>query len=254
MNLLKRITLAIFLLITVAGFSGTHYTSEEQKALNMIETQIKARGIHDSRVIAAMMQVPRHEFVASKLKNQAYGDGPLPIGFDQTISQPYIVAFMTEAAKIKASDKVLEIGTGSGYQAAILSKLAREVYSIEIIHALGIQAKRRFEKMGYHNIHTRIGDGYAGWKDAGPFDAILVTAAPNHIPRALKEQLKENGRLIIPVGESYQELRLIRKVKRKGKIVFESERLLPVRFVPMTGQASFEKPPEDFNEKPSEIK
>ena len=163
----------------------------------------------------------------------AYADTPLPIGHGQTISQPYIVAFMSEALELKGGERVLEIGTGSGYQAAVLAELAREVYSIEIVEPLGREAEKRLRELGYSNIKLRVGDGYRGWPEAAPFDAIMVTAAPDHVPPALIEQLAEGGRLVLPVGSFFQELVRIRRTKDGTK----QESLLPVRFVPMTGEA-----------------
>lgn len=199
----------------------------------MVEIQIKLRGIQAQSVLDAMTKVPRHLFVPKAYQSAAYEDTPLPIGHDQTISQPYIVAFMTEAAEIKPTDKVLEIGTGSGYQAAVLAEMCREVDSIEIVEPLAKEAANRLKSLGYRNVSVRIGDGYQGWPEKAPFDAILVTAAPEHVPEALQKQLAPNGRLIIPIGKSFQEL--VRLTKKGSSIVRES--LLPVRFVPMTGEA-----------------
>lgn len=232
------------------AFSKKAPLTKEQKRYgaqvnSMIENQILKRGVKDSRVLKAMSTTPRHEFVPQDLAHQAYSDGPLPIGFKQTISQPYIVAAMTEAAQLKAKSKVLEIGTGSGYQAAVLSGLVKDVYTIEILQGLATQAKEKLVELGYRNIHTRIGDGYKGWTEEAPFDAIIVTAAPNHIPPALKEQLKVGGRLIIPVGESFQKLLRITKIKTKKGIEYKQESLLPVRFVPMTGEADQQISQED---------
>ncbi|MBQ38591.1 MAG: protein-L-isoaspartate O-methyltransferase [Gemmatimonadaceae bacterium] len=199
----------------------------------MIRSQLTARDISDSLVLQAMAEIPRHEFVPPSLKDMAYQDRALPIGEDQTISQPYIVAFMTQALDLEPGDKVLEIGTGSGYQAAVLSRLVEHVFTIEIIPSLGDSASQLLQRQGYDNITVRIGDGYVGWPSEAPFDAIMVTAAPDHVPQALVDQLAENGHLVLPVGDRYQEL--IRLTKRDGKVRTES--LLPVRFVPMTGQA-----------------
>jgi protein-L-isoaspartate(D-aspartate) O-methyltransferase len=198
----------------------------------MVETQIKARGIKDPRVLSAMLKVERHLFVPRGSQSSAYSDHPLPIGEGQTISQPYIVAFMTELLDLKGTEKVLEIGTGSGYQAAILAELAREVYTIEIVETLGLSAEKRLQALGYRNIRVKVGDGYLGWPEAAPFDAIIVTCAPDHIPRPLTEQLKEGGSMVVPVGGYSQALRKI--VKRAGKV--ESTDVLPVIFVPMTGE------------------
>ena len=182
----------------------------------MVETQIKGRGVKDPRVLSALLKVERHRFVPKKYLNSAYLDQPLPIGEGQTISQPYIVALMTELLELKGNEKVLEIGTGSGYQAAILAELAKEVYTIEIIESLALRAKNRLLELGYQNIRVKAGDGYLGWPEAAPFDAIIITAAPDHIPKPLVEQLKEGGRMVVPVGSYTQELKKI--VKRSGKI------------------------------------
>jgi protein-L-isoaspartate(D-aspartate) O-methyltransferase len=198
----------------------------------MVETQIRARGIKDETVLNAMLKVDRHEFVPEEARHLAYSDRPLPIGEGQTISQPYIVALMTELLELKKGDRVLEIGTGSGYQAAILAELADHLYTIEIIESLGRSAEGLLRKLGYKNITVKIGDGYIGWEEFAPFDAIIVTAAPPHIPQPLLDQLKERGRLVIPVGDYYQELKKITKVK--GEI--KSQDIIPVVFVPMTGE------------------
>ncbi|OGP92960.1 MAG: protein-L-isoaspartate O-methyltransferase [Deltaproteobacteria bacterium RBG_16_48_10] len=198
----------------------------------MVETQIKARGVKDPRVLSAMLKVERHRFVPIEYQSSAYADQPLPIGEGQTISQPYIVAFMTELLELKGMEKVLEIGTGSGYQAAILAELAKEVYTIEIVEPLGISAQKLLQGLGYRNIRVKVGDGYLGWPEVSPFDAIIITCAPDHIPHPLTEQLKEGGRMVVPVGSYSQALKKI--VKRSGKI--ESTDVLPVLFVPMTGE------------------
>ena len=201
----------------------------------MVNQQLAApdRGITNARVLAALGKVPRHEFVPVALRAQAYDDRPLPIGFDQTISQPFIVAFMTEQLEPKPTDKVLEIGTGSGYQAAVLSQLVREVCSIEIVEPLARRAEADLKRLGYTNVTVRAGDGYKGWPDAAPFDAIIVTCAPDHVPQPLVDQLKQGGRMIIPVGPAgEQELYVLRK--RGAKV--ERRAVLPVRFVPMTGR------------------
>jgi protein-L-isoaspartate(D-aspartate) O-methyltransferase len=198
----------------------------------MVETQIKARGIKDARVLSAMLKVERHRFVPKEYQSSAYSDQPLPIGGGQTISQPYIVALMTELLELKGDEKVLEVGTGSGYQAAILAELAKEVYSIEIVEPLASTAKKRLLELGYQNIRVKAGDGYLGWPEFAPFDAIIITCAPDHIPNPLLEQLKEGGRLVLPVANDGQQLKKI--VKRLGKI--ESTDIAPVIFVPMTGE------------------
>jgi protein-L-isoaspartate(D-aspartate) O-methyltransferase len=195
----------------------------------MVEIQLKARGIESQQVLKVMQRTPRELFMPKNIRKYAYEDSPLGIGYGQTISQPYIVAFMTEAAKLTHDSKVLEIGTGSGYQAAILSQLSKEVYTIEIVKELGELAEKEFAELGYTNIHTHIGDGHKGWPEAAPFDVIIVTAAAEELPQALVEQLKDGGRLIIPIGTFNQELMRITRTKNG----LRQERLLPVRFVPM---------------------
>lgn len=199
----------------------------------MVTDQLIARGIHDARVLEAMREVPRHAFVPEELRAFAYSDQPLPIGYEQTISQPYIVAAMSELAQIGPEDRVLEIGTGSGYQAAVLARLAREVYSIEILAPLAERARATLRQLGIDNVSVRAGDGYQGWPDKAPFAAILVTAAPPAVPAPLKEQLALSGRLVIPVGTGEQELRVITRHEHG----FEERSVLAVRFVPMTGKA-----------------
>lgn len=196
----------------------------------MVEQQLAARGIADEAVLDAMRSVERHRFVPARLQHLAYGDHPLPIGEDQTISQPYIVAYMTEALALKPGERVLEIGTGSGYQAAVLAELGAEVYTIEIFESLGRRAAALLRELRYTNVHVRVGDGYKGWAEHAPFDAIIVTCAPTHVPAPLREQLAEGGRMMIPVGEQFAQ-RLVRLRKEHGKLVEESD--LPVRFVPM---------------------
>lgn len=199
----------------------------------MIKNQIERRGIRERRVLNALMGVPRHQFVPEHLKERAYDDGALPIGENQTISQPYIVAKMTELLDLNGNETVLEVGTGSGYQAAVLAKLVREVYTIEIVPSLARQAEERLKRMGYGNVSVRLGDGYRGWEEHAPFDAVIVTAAPDHIPPKLVEQLREGGRMVIPVGTVNQHLTLL--VKEKDGV--REEQVIPVRFVPMTGEA-----------------
>ncbi|MGH7464446.1 MAG: protein-L-isoaspartate(D-aspartate) O-methyltransferase [Longimicrobiales bacterium] len=211
--------------VSVPGAAQDPYAAERARMVR----ELRARGIGDQRVRAAMARVPRHRFVPASLASLAYGDHPLPIGFDQTISQPYIVAYMTEAADISPTDRVLEIGTGSGYQAAILAELAREVYTIEIVAELATGARTVLRDLGYTNVHVRTGDGYLGWREHAPFDAILVTAAPDHVPPALVEQLAVNGRMLIPVGTGEQELRLL--TKTAGGVIEQT--MLRVRFVPL---------------------
>jgi protein-L-isoaspartate(D-aspartate) O-methyltransferase len=199
--------------------------------VEMVESQIAARGVEDRRVVAAMAAVPRHEFVPGAHVERAYSDGPLPIGFGQTISQPYIVALMTELAQVREGDKVLEIGTGSGYQAAVLAELTDRVYSVEIVPELARSAGERLARLGYRSVAVRDADGYLGWERLAPFDAILVTAAPDHVPPPLIRQLKEGGRMVIPVGApgSYQTLWRFRKTD--GKVA--SENITDVAFVPL---------------------
>ena len=199
----------------------------------MVDKQIVNRGVTDPLVVAAMRRVPRHLFVPEDQRVSAYADHPLPIGRGQTISQPYIVAFMTESLRLKPDDRVLEIGTGSGYQAAVLSQLVREVYSIEVIPNLGIQARKTLKKLGYDNVRIRIGDGYKGWPEKAPFDAVIVTCAPEKIPEPLVRQLKEGGRMIIPVGKAGAVQKLVRAVKKGGSLV--AHEVMLVRFVPMVG-------------------
>ena len=217
---------------------GADSGSQRAARENMVREQIAARGVGDARVLAAMRKVPRHLFVPAEMVPSAYTDQPLPIGHGQTISQPYIVGFMTEALELKPRDRVLEIGTGSGYQGAVLAELAAEVYSIEIVEPLGKEVALRLRDLGYSRIKLRIGDGYRGWPEAAPFDAIMVTAAPDHIPPALVDQLAPGGRLVLPVGRFFQQLVRVRRTPRGIK----QEELLPVRFVPMVGEA--EKPGE----------
>jgi len=211
------------------------HASDEYEAARgrMVREQIEERGIRDARVLAAMRRVPRHLFVPPGEQFEAYKDYPLAIGHDQTISQPYVVAYMTEALELKPRDRVLEIGTGSGYQAAILAELAAEVYSMEIVEALAKEAAARLRRLGYSNVQVRAGDGYRGWPEAAPFDAIILTAAPGHIPQPLVDQLREGGRMVLPLGKWDQEL--VRLRRSHVRVLRES--LLPVRFVPMTGEA-----------------
>lgn len=200
--------------------------------LRMVDAQIRRRGISDTRVLTAMEKVPRHRFVPRDQVSGAYEDHPLPIGYGQTISQPYIVALMTECLKLEAGDRVLEVGTGSGYQAAILSQLVEKVFSIEIVEPLGLSARKRLAELGYSNVEVRIGDGYLGWPDEAPFDAIIVTAAPETIPQPLIDQLADGGSMVVPVGLHYQELVLLSK--QKGKI--QQRSIASVRFVPMVSE------------------
>ena len=222
--------LAACVLVVMAWGAEDKYESER---LAMVKTQIKARDVNDERVLAAMRQAPRHLFVRPQDLAEAYDDTPLSIGYGQTISQPYIVAYMTEALKLTGREKVLEIGTGSGYQAAVLAHAAREVYSVEVIDALYAQARDRLQALGYWSVHLRSGDGYFGWQEKAPFDCIIVTCAAGHIPPPLLSQLKPGGRMIIPVGSAWNVQRLVLAEKDStGKVTTRS--LLPVRFVPMT--------------------
>ena len=199
----------------------------------MVQRQLVTRGIKDQRVLAAMAKVPREEFVTTESRAASYEDGPLPIGYAQTISQPYMVAFMTEQLRLKPSDRVLEVGTGSGYQAAILADLVSEVYSIEIIEPLAKNAETTLQRLGYKNVHLKIGDGYKGWPETAPFDAIIVTCAPDKVPQSLVDQLKDGGRMVIPVGDRFaQELYLLEK--KNGQL--KQSVTLPVRFVPMASE------------------
>jgi protein-L-isoaspartate(D-aspartate) O-methyltransferase len=206
----------------------------------MVEQQLAGRDIKDPRVLDAMRRVPRHEFVPEAMRLGAYDDTPLPIGYNQTISQPYIVAYMSEALDLQPTHRVLEIGTGSGYQAAVLGELARDVYTIEIVEPLAARARETLKRLGYANIHVRTGNGYLGWPEQAPFDRVMVTAAPDAVPQALIDQLKVGGLMAIPVGVGDQELRILRRTE-KG---LETLRTLPVRFVPMTGKPK-PKMPED---------
>ncbi|GBF19305.1 MULTISPECIES: protein-L-isoaspartate(D-aspartate) O-methyltransferase [Arenibacter] len=198
----------------------------------MVKTQLQARGIKDPLTLYSMTNVPRHEFVPKNLVEHAYRDGALPIGSDQTISQPYIVAFMTETLKLKSTDRVLEIGTGSGYQAAVLGKIVDSVYTIEIIKDLAMSAKSRLKNLGYHNVVVKWGDGYHGWPEKAPFDAIMVTAGAEAIPQPLLDQLKDGGHMVIPVGPSDNVTYLVSVLKKKDRII--TKELFPVRFVPFT--------------------
>jgi len=195
----------------------------------MVDSQIEARGVYDSRVLEAMKDVPRELFVKKEYHDEAFYDIPLPIGYGQTISQPYIVAYMTEKLLIKREDRILEIGTGSGYQTAVLAQLARHVYTIEIVEALAILAREKLEKAGYRNISYRVGDGSLGWEEEAPFDAVMITAAPTRIPEKIIEQLGEGGRMIAPIGTFMQQLYRI----THGSEGLVKERLIGVRFVPM---------------------
>jgi len=233
-------TLCIVCLVAGLCFSCRGAPSEDQKRpleverRRMLDIHLRGREITDERVLHAMASVRREEFVPDEVRDQAYADHPLPIGFGQTISQPYIVAYMTQAVSPKPTDRALEIGTGSGYQAAVLSLLVDTVYTVEIINELTERATATLRRLGYGNVVTATRDGYQGWVEHAPFDVIIVTAAPDHVPKPLVDQLAPGGRLIIPVGDFWQELRLITKLPDSTVTM---ERKLDVRFVPMTGEA-----------------
>jgi len=224
------------LILTTQLFLASKTAAENQKEetyaiarADMVKNQLIARGIKDKRVLTAMRKVERHKFLPHQLRALAYTDRPLPIGCGQTISQPYIVALMTELLELDGSEKVLEIGTGSGYQAAILAEICSHVYTIEILESLTNGARDLLKELGYTNISVKCGDGFLGWEEYAPYDAIIVTCAPTEVPKPLLEQLKAGGRLIIPVGEYYQELKLIEKIDGQIRI----KNVIPVRFVPM---------------------
>ena len=212
---------------------STQDATRSDERRRMVDLQIRDRGIKDQRVLVAMDAVPRHKFVPAHLQEDAYADTPLPIGSDQTISQPFIVAYMTEALQLPSDAAVLEVGTGSGYQAAVLAEVAAQVYSIEIVPELAERSRRLLNDLGYDNIHLRLDDGYRGWPEVAPFDGIIVTAAPDHVPPALVDQFAIGARLVIPVGQFIQEIRVVTRTAN-GSV---SETTIPVRFVPMTGEA-----------------
>jgi protein-L-isoaspartate(D-aspartate) O-methyltransferase len=214
--------------------AGTPPDEATQEARRRRLVRVLQKEITDGRVLEAVGKVPRHRFVGKSHLHQAYANHPLPIGLEQTISQPFIVAYMTQALKLDGSEKVLEVGTGSGYQAAVLAETAGEVYSVEILSDLSARAQKVLKSLGYKNVHLRVGDGYDGWPEQAPFDAIMVTAAPTRVPPPLVAQLKEGGRLSIPLGEGWDQV-LCTYVKREGRLVKVDS--LPVRFVPMTGKA-----------------
>lgn len=221
----------VFTIICII-FLSNHQDEYAGLRNQMVETQIKARGVKDTNVLEAMKKVPRHLFVPSQYQSAAYKDRPLPIGQNQTISQPYIVAYMTEAIGPEADDVVLEIGTGSGYQAAVLAEIVKTVYTLEIIPELGMIAKEKLKILAYDNIEAKVSDGYYGWKEFAPFDAIVVTAAAEKIPEPLIEQLKEGGKMIIPVGSANEVQHLVLLTKKNGEAKIKN--LFPVRFVPFT--------------------
>lgn len=230
---LIAVVLSSFLLVAGTVNSTDTETVYHHRRLKMVEEQIALRDVSDEDVLRAMRAVPRHKFVPEHLADMAYCDTPLPIGMGQTISQPYIVAFMTELLKPKKGQKVLEIGTGSGYQAAVLAEMGAEVYTVEILEPLSLFARSVINGLGYQNVHFKTGDGYVGWEEHAPYDGIIVTAAPGEIPEPLKNQLREGGKMVIPVGNAMQELIVL--TKRKDG--FDEEKVAPVMFVPMTGEA-----------------
>lgn len=227
--LFKFILFNIFIYNNLYSSSDNSYRAEAE---SMVNNQIQRRGINDESVLNAMRNVQRHKLVPEHLKNRAYSDRPLPIGYGQTISQPYIVAYMTEAVRPDSSHIALEIGAGSGYQAAVLAEIVSKVYTIEIVEPLGELAEKRLIELGYENIEVKLGDGYYGWEEKGPFDIIVVTAAAPYIPPPLIKQLKDGGKMIIPVGTPFQTQYLM-LIEKKGEEV-TTNRLLPVRFVPFT--------------------
>jgi protein-L-isoaspartate(D-aspartate) O-methyltransferase len=230
------------LLVTAAACRAAAREAQDPAAARerMVREQIEARGVKDPRTLAAMRAVERHKFVPPELGDLAYADHPLPIGNGQTISQPYIVAVMTEALGLRGGEKVLEVGTGSGYQAAVLAAMGTNVYTIEIVPELAEEARARLERLGYRAVHVRQGNGWKGWPEEAPFDAIVVTAAPPEVPEALRRQLRDGGRLVIPVGDADQELRVI---TRQGE-TYHERRLFPVRFVPLVGRPGGQTVPE----------
>jgi protein-L-isoaspartate(D-aspartate) O-methyltransferase len=244
-RIVKQVFKLVFLIILAIVVSGlTRFpdkgentpdlTETVKQRMRMVNSQLVTRGIKDNRILKAMENIPRHLFVPESQKNRAYGDHPLPIGEGQTISQPYVVALMTEALKLKPTDRVLEIGTGSGYQAAVLAEIVKEVYTIEIKELLSKSADELLQKLGYRNITVKYADGYFGWKEYAPFDAVIVTASANHIPPPLIKQLKEGGRLIIPLGSTLYYQTLTIATKKEGEL--EVEQMGGVAFVPMVGE------------------
>lgn len=233
MHLLKKLNMykliVLIYLFFAIGFTQDDYKAKRKK---MVETQLIRRGITDQSTLESMVKVPRHRFVPAKIVNYAYNDSPLQIGYGQTISQPYIVAFMTEILQLDKNSIVLEVGTGSGYQAAVLAEIVDSVYTIEIIKELGITADKRLKNLGYKNITVKLADGYYGWRDHKPFDAIIVTAAAEYIPPPLIKQLKEGGKMIIPVGSPFLTQQLLLVEKKNGKT--RTTNLMFVRFVPFT--------------------
>jgi len=235
----------IFILIVILIFCQTIYAQEQeedresiftQRRQNMVVNQLRSRDIIDSKVLQAMLTIPRHQFVDPRIRDSAYNDYPLSIGEGQTISQPYIVALMTQLLELKGDEKVLEIGTGSGYQAAVLAEIVEEVYTIEIYESLSKKSEKLLNDLGYRNIKFKVGDGYHGWEEHAPYDVIIVTCAPDHVPPPLLQQIKDNGgRIVIPVGGIWMVQTLMKIEKIEGKI--KSEGIIGVRFVPMVGHS-----------------
>jgi len=231
----RTVALLVVVIAAVACSDGMQEPTQDSRALErerMVEQQLRGRDIRNEAVLQAMRRVPRHRFVPADEQGGSYTDYPLPIGFGQTISQPYIVAFMTEALDVRPDDRILEIGTGSGYQSAVLGELAREVFTIEIVEALAERSRALLQELGYRNVHVRTGNGYNGWPEHAPFDRVIVTAAPGEIPGALIEQLKIDGVIAVPVGIGEQTLQVLRRTPSGLAVI----RTLPVRFVPMVGK------------------
>jgi len=235
------VALAFVLALVPLGRLEAQAGDPEARRRQMVATQIAARDVRDARVLAAMERVPRHLFVPPELRAQAYDDYPLPIGDEQTISQPYIVALMTSLLELRGGERVLEIGTGSGYQAAVLAEIAGEVYTIEILGSLAERSRATLAELGYRNVEVRHGDGWAGWPEKAPFDGILVTAASPRVPQPLLEQLKVGGRLVVPVGRFFQDL-LVYTRTAEG---YEKRNVIPVRFVPLTGEVDNPEEPRN---------
>ena len=231
LSLLRSFILPCYLILCVLIWSYAQEDFPAQRQL-MVESQLKARDIYDRATLRAMSTVPREQFVPVDVRMYSYSDGPLPIGEGQTISQPYIVAYMTQALRLKPDFRVLEVGTGSGYQAAILAEIVDSVYTIEIVEKLGIKSRSLLQSLGYDNVQVRVGDGYHGWPEKAPFDAIIVTAGAEEIPKPLIEQLKNGGRMIIPVGPHRGIRQLVRVDKKDGSV--RKKELMAVRFVPFT--------------------
>jgi protein-L-isoaspartate(D-aspartate) O-methyltransferase len=244
---MRLVTISLFMILMMATdilakeFSADEYAAARAALVREIEADVRATKSYlgsdtlDPRVIAALAKVPRHEFVPADLRRLAYNDHPLPIGYDQTISQPYIVAVMTDLLQVFEGGQVLEVGTGSGYQAAVLGEVCAAVYSIEIVAPLGERSGALLKKLGYDNVHTKIGDGYAGWPEHAPYDGIIVTAAASHVPKPLLEQLRPGGRMVIPVKQGFGSQQLLLIEKADDGTVNETK-VLPVRFVPLTRQ------------------